>query len=86
MKFANVAEIAVVAFAGLLTASSVAIAQPSQRDCWHMADSVKAALDAHPDASEDAKQEYQTGTQACTKGFTAMGIAHLQKAMKALGG
>ena len=85
MKFAIVVEIVVVALAGSLMLSSVAKAEPSSRECWSMANTVKAALDAHPDASQAARDQYQTGTEACAKGYTKLGISHLQAAMKALG-
>jgi hypothetical protein len=86
MKFVIVAEIIVLVIAGALTLSSVANAQPSSRACWSMANTVKAALDSHPDASQDARDHYQTGMEACAKGYTALGISNLQAAMKALGG
>ena len=87
MKFANVAEVTVLAIAGALLLGSVtAQAQPPVRACWQMADQVKAALDTHPNASQEARDHYRAGTMACTKGFTSLGISHLQAAMKALGG
>lgn len=87
MKFAIVAEIAVLALAGLLTFSTLtASAQPSSRDCWSMVSKVKTALAAHPDASQEARDHYQAGQEACTKGYTQLGVTQLEAAMKALGG
>jgi hypothetical protein len=86
MKFAIVAEVAVIALAGVLTLSSAASAQPSNRECWAMADRVKAALSEHPDASATARDHYRVGTEACTRGLTRFGVAQFEAAMKALGG
>jgi len=86
MKVAIVAEIAVVVLASALVLSSVANAQPSSRECWSEANAVKAALASHPDASQEARDHYQVGTEACAKGYTALGVSHLKAAMKALGG
>jgi hypothetical protein len=86
MKFAIVAEVVVLALAGLLTLSSAANAQPSNRQCWAMADRVKVALASHPDASESARDNYRTGTEACTRGMTKLGVSRLEAALKALGG
>lgn len=85
MKFAIVAEIAVLALAGVIAFSAVAQAQPSNRECWAMADKVKAAMASHP-ASDEATAHYTKGTEACTKGFTALGVSQFQAALKALGG
>jgi hypothetical protein len=85
MKFAIVAEIAVVILAGVLLFASTANAEPSSRTCWSMANTVKSALAAHPNADRTAWDQYRAGTEACTKGYTAMGVSHLQAAMKALG-
>ena len=86
MKIASAFEIAAIAVAGVLVLSTGVKAEPSSRACWSMADTVKAALAAHPDASQAAWEQYRAGTQACGRGYTAFGISHLQAAMKALGG
>ena len=86
MKIANIAEIAVVVLVGALALSSVANAAPTSRECWSMANTVKTALDQNPNASQDAWDHYRTGTEACSSGFTALGISNFKAAMKALGG
>ena len=86
MKFATVAEIAVLALAGVIMLSSVpASAQPTSRECWALADQVKAALASHSGASTEARDHYRDGQLACTQGYNAQGVAQLQAAMKALG-
>ena len=86
MKFAVVAELVAIALSGALIFATGVKAEPSSRECWSMASSVKAALDSHPNASDQARAEYQEGSNACSKGYTKLGIAHLQAAMKAIGG
>lgn len=87
MKHVIVAEVAVIALVGLLTVSSaVNAAETSNRDCWAMANQVKAALAEKPNADQTAWNHYRTGTDACTKGFNAYGVSHLRAALKALGG
>ena len=86
MKFAIVAEVATIILAGALMLSTVAKAEPSNRECWSMANTVKAALASHPNASQEARDHYQTGTEACTKGYNKLGIAQFEQAMKAIGG
>lgn len=87
MKFAIVVEIAVLALAGLLTISTLsASAQPSSRECWSMVGKVKTALASHPDASQTARDHFQAGQEACTKGYTQLGVTQLEAAMKDLGG
>ena len=86
MKFAVVAEIAAVAIAGVLVFSTLAAnAQPSSRDCWAMVDKAKAAGAANAGASQEARDHYQAGQEACTKGYTTLGVAQLQAAINALG-
>ena len=86
MKVAIFAEVTAIALAGALTVSSFAVAEVTNRECWSMADTVKAALAAHPDASQTVRDHYRLGAEACAKGYNAFGISHLQAAMKALGG
>ncbi len=86
MKFAIVVEVVTVILAGALTLSTVANAEPSSRECWSMASQVKAALAAHPDAGQDARDHYRAGTEACAKGYTKLGISQFEQAMKAIGG
>jgi hypothetical protein len=86
MKIAIVAEVAVLALVGVLTVTSAVNAQPSNRECWAMADRVKAALASNPNASEAARSNYRTGTEACTRGMTKLGVTRLEQALKALGG
>jgi hypothetical protein len=86
MKFAIVAEVAIVALVGFLTLSSAVNAAPTTKECWSLASTVKARLDANPNASVEARSHYRTGTDACARGFNSFGVTHLQAAMKALGG
>jgi hypothetical protein len=85
MKVAFVAEVAVVALVGLLTLSS-AVNAATARECWTLASTVKARLDATPNASDAARSHYIKGAEACSKGFNTFGVSQLNAAMKALGG
>jgi hypothetical protein len=86
MKIETIAEVAVIAMAAFLTFSSTVSAESTSKECWTLANTVKARLDANPNASADAVQHYRTGADACARGFNSFGVTHLEAAMKALGG
>ena len=85
MKIAIIAEVAIVALVGFLTLSS-AVNAATSKECWTLANTVKARIDSTPNASQEAVTHYRTGADACARGFNSFGVTHLEAAIKALGG
>jgi hypothetical protein len=86
MKIETIAEVAVVAIAAFLTFSSTVNAAPTSKECWTLANTVKARIDSTSNASREAVEHYRAGADACARGFTSFGVRQLEMAMKALGG
>ena len=80
---------AFIVASSLVSASAFAYAEdaPSVSSCLKMEKEVKAALDAHQQASnyEDAKSEMRTGRQYCTTGLFQAGLQHYASALKLVG-